>query len=470
VLFDRLSVFVGGFTLELGEATCAGEGIYAAEVSTLLSSLVDKSLVVADPTGERTRYRLLESVREYSRDKLTDAGEQDRIARRHAEAFLELAERFRRSARREFVDRDRLRDRIVERGNWSGALAWSLEAGHDVALGQRLAAVVAQPSYVGSDPMAERWLSLALQAIDGKTPPALVADLEFTWALYMGRVFRLEERLAALQRAAAIRRELGDRRGLALAHVQTSQTLSMLGRVAEAEEVVQLAIAEFRALRDHEALRTTVPAALQLLLIRGDLAGARTLYAEAMRSMDEGGRRYPLELAGLKSAMAWVEAELGDLESALNYRYETVSILREVGHPNLSAELSDMACDLIALDRHDEARERSLESLELALNMRSENLALYAMHRLAAVAALRHSGDAHEISRAWKRAARLLGYIDARIDAIGQPSFRYPVDQRERDRTVSSLREALAADELAYLLSDGAALSAERAIDLAKSI
>ncbi len=91
----RLSVFVGGFELEAAEAICVGCGIDAFDVLDLLGSLVDKSLVVADRTADSVRYRLLETIRQYSlQELLNSAGEDGVIATRdlHATCYLALAE------------------------------------------------------------------------------------------------------------------------------------------------------------------------------------------------------------------------------------------------------------------------------------------------------------------------------------------------------------------------------------------
>ena len=70
VLFRRLSVFAGGFTLEAAESICAGEALQRDEVLELLSQLVDKSLVVAQERGKAARYRLLETIRQYGWERL----------------------------------------------------------------------------------------------------------------------------------------------------------------------------------------------------------------------------------------------------------------------------------------------------------------------------------------------------------------------------------------------------------------
>src|SRR5215204_4348521 len=76
ITFRRLSVFAGGWTLEAAEAVCAGEGIDEGEVMDLLASLVDKSLVlVTERRDGGLRYRMLETVRQYGRERLEGSGE-----------------------------------------------------------------------------------------------------------------------------------------------------------------------------------------------------------------------------------------------------------------------------------------------------------------------------------------------------------------------------------------------------------
>ena len=88
-LLDRLSVFSGGCTLAAAEAVCAGGPIDGDEVFELLASLVARSLVLAD-AGPETRYRLLETIREYGEERLAENGEADALRLRHAEYFLQF--------------------------------------------------------------------------------------------------------------------------------------------------------------------------------------------------------------------------------------------------------------------------------------------------------------------------------------------------------------------------------------------
>jgi predicted ATPase/class 3 adenylate cyclase len=89
-LLARLAVFAGGATLEAAEAVCAGEGIGPDAVFELLASLVARSLVVAGEHGPQTRYRLLETIRQYGEERLTEAGEAERWRARHAGYYADF--------------------------------------------------------------------------------------------------------------------------------------------------------------------------------------------------------------------------------------------------------------------------------------------------------------------------------------------------------------------------------------------
>ncbi|HZO32835.1 MAG TPA: hypothetical protein VFH48_43385 [Chloroflexota bacterium] len=93
VLFRRLSVFAGGWTVEAAEGICSGDGIAAEDVLDLLLKLVERSLVVADRSGPAVRYRMLETIREYAAERLREAGEEAMLRTRHRDCLLAMAER-----------------------------------------------------------------------------------------------------------------------------------------------------------------------------------------------------------------------------------------------------------------------------------------------------------------------------------------------------------------------------------------
>jgi predicted ATPase len=136
LLLLRLSVFQGGWTLELAQEVCAFDGLDEYDVIEGLAQLVNKSLVIAEtaPDGS-TRYHRLETIRQYAREKLLDSGNSEVLYDRHLEAFLGLVDKARPHLRRhrhlEWLDRLEL-----EMDNLRAALTWALES--DVAKGLRI--------------------------------------------------------------------------------------------------------------------------------------------------------------------------------------------------------------------------------------------------------------------------------------------------------------------------------------------
>jgi predicted ATPase/class 3 adenylate cyclase len=100
-LLARLTVFAGGCTLEAAETVCGGDGIDPDTVFELLASLVARSLVVAEEHGPETRYRLLETIRQYAEERLTETGETDRWQARHADYYVGVLQQIRHHDRRE---------------------------------------------------------------------------------------------------------------------------------------------------------------------------------------------------------------------------------------------------------------------------------------------------------------------------------------------------------------------------------
>ena len=91
VLFRRLAVFMGGFDLDAAQAVAGDDELHPHQILDLLTLLVDKSLVVAENAGGRTRYRLMETVRQYALEKLGESGEADEVRDRHRDHYTAMA-------------------------------------------------------------------------------------------------------------------------------------------------------------------------------------------------------------------------------------------------------------------------------------------------------------------------------------------------------------------------------------------
>ena len=164
VLFRRLAVFLGGFDLDAAQAVAGGGDVQRYQVLDQLTLLVDKSLVVADDSGGRTRYRLLETVRQYALEKLGESGEADAVRARHRDHYTAMAAC---STRRQAVTTSSVSSRPnIEIDNLRAAFAWSRE-NSDTELALALASSL-QPLWLARGRLREglAWFDAALADVD----------------------------------------------------------------------------------------------------------------------------------------------------------------------------------------------------------------------------------------------------------------------------------------------------------------
>jgi predicted ATPase/DNA-binding winged helix-turn-helix (wHTH) protein len=164
VVLRRLAVFAGGFTLRAASAIAADDEIAASEVVDCVADLVAKSLVTSDGGGAKVRYRLLETARAYSLEKLVRAGEFDAVARRHARRYLELFE----CAEAEAETRptaEWLADYVPRIDELRAALDWGFSPGGEASIGVALTAAA-----------VPLWMHLSLmEECSGRVERALAA-------------------------------------------------------------------------------------------------------------------------------------------------------------------------------------------------------------------------------------------------------------------------------------------------------
>jgi predicted ATPase/class 3 adenylate cyclase/DNA-binding CsgD family transcriptional regulator len=210
ILFRRLAVFVGGFDLDAAQAVAGGGEVESYQVLDQLTLLVDKSLVMAENTSGRTRYRLLETVRQYALEKLGESGEADKVRVRHRDYYTAMAALLDIPAHT--GHEQRLEQLETEIDNLRAAFAWSRE-NSDTGLASQLASSL-QPLWSGRGRVREglTWFDAALA--DANAPPAEVAPAVRARALadkatliaFIGATDSMEQTREAL----AIAREVDD--------------------------------------------------------------------------------------------------------------------------------------------------------------------------------------------------------------------------------------------------------------------
>jgi predicted ATPase/DNA-binding SARP family transcriptional activator len=333
-LFHRLSVFAGGFTLEAAEVVCAGAGLEQDDVLDLLSPLVNKSLVAVVEQGDVTRYRLLETVRQYAWEKLHFAGEAAAMQRQHAGFFLALAEaaepHLRSAERRAWLDRlekehDNLRA-VLERARASAGM----EGMQGLERGLHLAGTLFWFWYFrGYVSEARHWFEglLALTP-SSKGIQARAAALfgAGTMAWVQGDHVIAH---AYLNEGVALWRELGNQRGLAysltfLGLVTGLQSDHIMARLLQEESSML-----FREIGDMWGLALSLYWLGAILRRQGDYTAASAAFEESLAIFRKVEDTWGLSLA--LQSLGVVAYRQGDYVTACSQLEEGLTLGREVG-------------------------------------------------------------------------------------------------------------------------------------------
>ncbi len=452
--FEWLSVFSGGCTLEGATAVCATDAEDDLDIIDLIGSLVAKSLLVAELAGSEQRYRFLESSRQYAGGKLRDRDNQDEVLRRHALYFLDLAERLD-LARESPSERDSIAAARADSANWRAVLEWTLGKKGDVAIGQRLAAIRAVTSRVLAKTEGLRWIRVALNLVDERTPPHLVAQLEHARSAATAEIGERTESLAAAERSMALYRQIGDESGLAQAQIWAASSLSMLGKPDEAELLLHDALQTSARLSNRRVQADILWTLATTRLAAGDFSNGRAYYLEAQDLAKVLGAVSLVQSATV--GLAETEFASGDAQTALRLTEELLAEPPE--YQSLTpVALLNKAAYLVALNRYIEAKETAGQALGLSRSLQMGVLVVVALQHLGVIAVLNSSFTQN-------RAATLLfGFVESRRIGLGMESYNL---QQQYDLALNSLRGALGAEELSRLMALGATMAEEEAINQA---
>jgi predicted ATPase/class 3 adenylate cyclase len=413
-LFRSLAVFVGGWTLEAAETVCGGER-NGSDILDLLTRLVDKSLILIEDTPGGMRYHRLETIRQYSREKLFETDEVQALQDRHLAFYVQFAE---------LVD-DKLKGRdqeiwhkrmTAEQDNLRAALEWGLSRDPDGAL--RIAGA-ANLFWTAGGYSAEgfRWTQQALKRVEkspvpaGRTnaqrPVARAKALCGLTRLYLSLGDNASAKRVA-EESVALYRQSQDRRGLAFALVVLAYPLDFLGERDQAESILQESYSiaqakgdvyvQCRSLNiltrviialhhDLDLARQYIEESLQLARMAGlrsqeaqargilatiaiqanDYHGARASLLESVNIYEEVGARFNVILE--KSNLAHLERRRANFASALEYYRETILAFRDIGQTG--AVSHQLECfGFIALEEDQD--ERALQLFAAANTLREK--------------------------------------------------------------------------------------------------
>jgi predicted ATPase/DNA-binding SARP family transcriptional activator/DNA-binding CsgD family transcriptional regulator len=455
-LFARLSVFVGGFSLEAAEAVASGPGIAEDEVLDPLSGLVDKSLMGAEATGEgEVRYGMLEPVRQYARERLEESGEADDLRSRHAAYFFAKAE----AAEPELLGPQQpkwLRELEQEHGNIRAALSWSLERGDE--LGLQLAALLGRFWYArGLLSEGRKWLEDGLTVV-GSAASAPVRAKALGEAGFLAEFQGdFDQARVAHEASLDIYRRLGNERGVALCLRNLGSVASSQGHYERATEL----LLESLTLLRRSGTNTDV---VRVLTTLGTLAISRGEHARAVAWFEEA-----LSLARKTGDVMMVAVSLnnlghaallrGDAERATALFEESLARDREVGEAHgVAIVLINLGLAALARRDHVQATKLLLESLTVLREAESRLLKVAWLETMAGVAGVQ--GQA-------QRAARLWGAAQSLRAVLGTP---LPEDELAMlEPHLTTARSLVDEETWDIARTEGRAMTSDQAVEYALS-
>jgi len=451
--FARLSVFAGGWTVDAAKAICAGEPIAQDDVAYLLIALIEKSLVVTDEDGDR--YRMLETVRGYAQEKMTESGSSEAVREKHRDYFLALAKESRpKLAGAEQVKW--LKRLEQEHDNLRAGLNWSLRepgtSGGLVLCGE-LQRFWWMRGHVSE---AREWCARVLgkRGAEAQTRArAIVLNGAGVLAYYQGD---FQSAHGLNMEGLAISRQLDDPVGMSSALINLGNIACDQGDFVSGKSFYEEGLAIMRKLDDRQGIAATLMNLGNMAWDLGDRASAPPLFEESLALMSElknqSGVSYALHSLGR------VAYEQGDLPAAAARHEKGLAIGRELGDRGCIAHgLNYLGAVAREQGDYRAAGAHFAECLTIQGELGDKLGIAHGLEGLASVAVGR--GEYLKGARIWAAAARLR-------EEIGSPVL--PTNKVGHDQNVAAAR-ARSGDAFAFdrAWQEGRAMPLEQAIELA---
>ena len=389
VLFRRLAAFMGGFDLDGAQSVCGGGDVERYQVLDQLALLVDKSLVVADESGSRTRYRLLETMRQYALEKLGESGEADVVRTRHRDYYTALAAMLDAPAGSDYERR--IEQAETEIDNLRAAFAWSRE-NSDADLALALASSL-QPLWQGRGRLREglTWFDTALTDFDAHQPgvtPAVraraLAD-RATLGLWVGDAESPDQ----AQQALAIAREVDDPALLVRALTACGYVAAYFDAEAAGSYLAE-AIGLARDLGDRWRLSQILVAQVVAALAAHNPIAARAAAEEGRDLADAIGDRFDARRCRWYLGVA--QLDQGDLAGAVA-QFAAVADEAEAAHDEIWRVDSLVGLGIVLAHQGDYAAARAAADAAVEATAELGGLKAGAAYHVLAIAALA-AGDA----------------------------------------------------------------------------
>lgn len=452
-VFRRLAVFAGGWTLEAAVNICADDVIDEWSVIEDLGSLVDKSLVISDPSTALRRYAMLSSIREYGLERLTESGEANAIAEKHARLYASFV-RDLQPLVADLEDVEWRRRVSAELDNARAVIERTIFERHDPQVGFALLAELEWPELVTTPQEALRWYEAAA-ALAESFPDALVRSRLLRHCVHLQWLlgFPLAEHEATALRALDAARATNDSDEIARALGNVGACYRSGARFDEADRVLSEAFGSPQLLSrvtKNAVLRTWAVADLQ----RGAIDVARQRFTEVARLERPGSESHASALLNLGE----LEFALGNVEAAREAARGAKHTYAQLHSAYMVLLVSNLAGYALAAGDLDDAQ----------VQLREAHASLKTFGHGCLLAVLEHNALLGVLVGSHERAALLAGFTQARYAAVGK--VREVTEQRAYERLTALLEQVYAAGELERRLSEGAVLGEEQALAHAAAI
>lgn len=450
LLFARLSVFVGGWTLEAAEAVCeAGDEV---EVLQHMSALVDKSLVRQQANIQHEpRFTMLETVREYALERLEESGESERLRRRHASYFLKLAEEAERASQGPLQGAwlDRLE---AEYDNLRAALAWSLTPQGDTEIGLQLTGALSHFWYIREHRSESRmWLQSALEQGSGATAArakVLVGAGRLAW--FQGELARSK---VLLEESLTLYQDLGDDVGAAWALLCLGRTEISRGNRGRGETLVEESLALLRQQGNMWAIARALLVLGAGALYEGNADRATDKFQESLAVCQDLADAEGVALSLLYLGRA---AHLrGDGARSSTLLQESLVVFKDLSDSRGVAEVL-LELGRVAHAQVNDTRALALYRESLVLGRKLGDMSYIAFCLTALAGAIQAVGDAARAARLFGAAEMLLESLDAVLDPGGSLNY---------GRDLAAARTQLGEEAFEEAWAEGRAMTFEKAVE-----
>ena len=496
LLLCRLSVFAGGWTLEAAEDVCAGDGIESYEVLDLLTQLVNKSLVVVvehSQSGEM-RYRMLETIRQYTREKLLEAGGSKRIRDKHLDYYLQIVKR---------VDQESFSPKELDWLVWLGhewdnlrsAVNWSLEsrpvAGLNLVV--NLGNFLLEHFYTSD---AENWLSQLLPNSMNSARTILRAHGLLLWVhcIELGRE-DLSPAQSIIEEARSICDDLNDNYGIAQSYRLEGLLQFALGRPNRGNMFLEKALDLFRETNNKPWMANTL-LLFGWSLETNDIVRKLSCIEESLLFYRELG--YISGMIEALKQLGAIELRQGHFEKAHFWLDEAFSLLQS--HVSIFGDSKTVSYDvgdlafyegnyLLAQEHYENClswAEKTAQPVSvgyakvrlgyLYLRLGEMQSAVLFLHE--ALLSFRTIGNSYGISitldglaslavveHQWAKAVKLFAHTAKKYEDVHGP--RPPVEQEPVEKDLATIRSKITDTEFIHLSAEGRTMTEEQAIALA---